>query len=112
MGKNNKPKKEPVKVNEDKIEYGLIFKVDWTDILGLFQGHKRGDLKIIAFGTSEATNYSDWYLLFLGVGIGIRAKGTYGKELKIDPNTRVLIFMGYGCFILLMLLIIAMRYLL
>lgn len=85
---------------ENKIEYGLVFKVDWTDVLGVIRGTKKGDLKIIAFGTSEALNYSDWYLLFLGVGFGLRAKGTYGKQLRISPDMRILIWTLFGLFIL------------
>ena len=92
---------------ENKIEYGLVFKIDWTDVLGVIQGKKKGDLKLVAFGTSEAVNYSDWYLLFLGVGFGIRAKGTYGKELKISPDTRILTWVLFGLFILWSLVTIA-----
>ena len=92
---------------EKKIEYGLICKGDYTDILDIFN-KKKVDFKLIAFGTTESDNYTDWYFLLLGIGIGLRAKGLYGKELKISNDTRVIIWTIFSLFIMWLMLTIVM----
>ena len=89
-------------INESKentIEYGLVLKGDWTEIVSNLS-KKKADLKLIVFGTSESKNYVDWYFLIFGIGLGLRAKGNYGKSVQISNDTRFLIWTIFSVSIL------------
>ena len=74
---------------EETKEYGIIFKINWDQIISLFSKkalpglHKKGEgnfvterkanLKLLVVGREiKVDHYVDWYVLILGVGLAIR----------------------------------------
>ena len=74
---------------EQTREYGIVFKIDWDQIVSLFTKknvsktkqdapekfvmERKANLKLLVVGREIKTyHYVDWYILVLGVGIGLR----------------------------------------
>ena len=66
-------------MKKESKKYGIILKIDWTEILSIFS-KKKGHLSFIEFGTDvHEGHYVDLYILILGVGLGIRGSFTEEK---------------------------------